>query len=76
MKKFDNILSQIAETEGVQPDEVLKEMQRAIQEAYAHRDESNQVMWDALSVNGECPNPEDFIERMAMMIQSENTLLQ
>lgn len=72
MRKFENILSQIAKSEGVQPNEVLIEMQQAIQEAYNHRDESNQAMWDMLSENGKCPTPEEFILRSAMLLEKGN----
>lgn len=48
MRKFENILSQIAKSEGVQPNEVLIEMQQAIQEAYNHRDESSKAEGDSI----------------------------
>lgn len=70
MEKFDNILKQIAQSEGVHLDEVRNEMQRAIQEAYSHRDESNQVLWGLLSNNGECPSIEDFIYRASMLLET------
>lgn len=76
MKKFDDVLNQIALTEGVQPDEVFKDMQQAIQMAYHQRDENNQHIWDVIAPSGECPTPEEFILRVAMMIDTENTPLQ
>lgn len=76
MKKFDDVLNQIALTEGVQPDEVFKDMQQAIQEAYHQRDESNQHIWDLIAPSGVCPTPEEFILRVAMMIDTDNSPLQ
>ena len=51
-------------------------MQQAIQMAYHQRDENNQHIWDVIAPSGECPTPEEFILRVAMMIDTENTPLQ
>lgn len=47
MKDFKEILEKIAKENGTTPENVLQEMQRAIDEAYDHHDASAQPLWDS-----------------------------
>ena len=49
MKDFKEILEKIAKENGTTPENVLQEMQRAIDEAYDHHDASAQPLWDMLN---------------------------
>ena len=42
MKKFQEIIERVAQESGTTPEDVLKEMQYAIDEAYDHHDASAQ----------------------------------
>lgn len=48
MKDFKEILEKIAKENGTTPENVLQEMQRAIDEAYDHHDGSAQPLWDMI----------------------------
>ena len=50
MKDFKEILEKIAKENGTTPENVLQEMQRAIDEAYDHHDASAQPLWDRNSL--------------------------
>lgn len=82
MEKFDDIVKAVAYQNGVTPDEVLREMQKAIDYAYDNHDQEAQQLWDMMTFEGERPTPEEFIMQVAMIIQSnqmrdgENHLIQ
>lgn len=53
MKDFKEILEKIAKENGTTPENVLQEMQRAIDEAYDHHDASAQPLWDMMTFKGD-----------------------
>lgn len=66
MKEFKEILEKIAKENGTTPENVLQEMQRAIDEAYDHHDASAQPLWDMMTFKGDRPTPEEFILQIAI----------
>ena len=76
MKDFKEILEKIAKENGTTPENVLQEMQRAIDEAYDHHDGSAQPLWDMMTFKGDRPTPEEFILQIAMMMDQGNGMLQ
>lgn len=55
MKDFQRIVQQIAEENGTTPDNVLREMELALDEIYEHH-------------KGKRPTPEEFVFEIAMML--------
>lgn len=76
MRKFNEILERVAKESGATPEEVLCEMQKAIDEAYENHDPAAQPLWDMMTFKGERPTPEEFIYQVAMMMQDKNGFLQ
>lgn len=76
MKKFQEIIERVAQESGTTPEDVLKEMQYAIDEAYDHHDASSQVLWDMMTFKGDRPTPEEFIYQVAMMLDESNGIPQ
>ena len=46
MKNFDEILAEVARQNGTTPENVLHEMQLAIDDAYDHHGKESQPLWD------------------------------
>ena len=65
MRSFDEILAKIAHDNGTTPEDVLHEMQVAIDDAYDHHDQEAQQLWDRMTFKGDRPTPEEFIFQVA-----------
>ena len=76
MRNFDEILAKIARDNGTTPEDVLHEMQVAIDNAYDHHDKEAQQLWDKMTFKGDRPTPEEFIFQVAMMLDEGNVILQ
>lgn len=76
MRSFDEILAKIAHDNGTTPEDVLHEMQVAIDDAYDHHDQEAQQLWDRMTFKGDRPTPEEFIFQVAMMLDEGNGILQ
>ena len=76
MRSFDEILAKIAHDNGMIPEDVLREMQVAIDAAYDHHDQEAQQLWDRMTFKGDRPTPEEFIFQVAMMLDEGNGILQ
>lgn len=76
MRRFDEILAKIAHDNGTTPEDVLHEMQVAIDDAYDHHDQEAQQLWDRMTFKGDRPTPEEFIFQVAMMLDEGNGILQ
>ena len=50
MKNFEEIIAKIARENGTTPENVLREMQLAIDHAYDHHDKEAQKLWDMMSL--------------------------
>lgn len=57
MRSFDEILAKIAHDNGTTPEDVLHEMQVAIDDAYDHHDQEAQQLWDRMTFKGDRPTP-------------------
>lgn len=68
MKKFEKIVDLIARQSGSTPEEVLQEMQQAIDYAAEHHDKNGQRLWNMMNFKSGKPTPEEFIMQMAMML--------
>lgn len=68
MKNFEEIIAKIARENGTTPENVLREMQLAIDHAYDHHDKEAQKLWDMMSFKSDRPTPEEFIFQVAMML--------
>lgn len=55
MRNFQEILERIAKENGTTPDNVLQEMQRAIDEAFDHHDADAQPIWDMMTFKVTAP---------------------
>ena len=71
-----NLHERIAKENGTTPDNVLQEMQRAIDEAFDHHDADAQPIWDMMTFKGDRPTPEEFIYQVAMMLDQGNSIAQ
>ena len=69
-------LAKIARDNGTTPEDVLHEMQVAIDNAYDHHDQEAQQLWDKMTFKGDRPTPEEFIFQVAMMLDEGNVILQ
>ena len=76
VRNFQEILERIAKENGTTPDNVLQEMQRAIDEAFDHHDADAQPIWDMMTFKGDRPTPEEFIYQVAMMLDQGNSIAQ
>ena len=74
MRNFDEILAKIARDNGTTPEDVLHEMQVAIDNAYDHHDQEAQQLWDKMTFKGDRPTPEEFIFQVAMMLDKGNVM--
>lgn len=68
MSYFQQIVKRIARESGSTPENVIREMQIAIDAAYNHHDPSAQPLWDRMAFPGERPTPEAFIEQITKML--------
>ena len=59
---------------GTTPENVLREMQLAIDHAYDHHDKEAQKLWDMMSFKSDRPTPEEFIFQVAMMLDKNGSL--
>ena len=59
MKNFEEIIAKIARENGTTPENVLREMQLAIDHAYDHHDKEAQKLWDMMSFKSDRPTPEE-----------------
>ena len=76
MRNFQEILERIAKENGTTPDNVLQEMQRAIDEAFDHHVAGAQPIWLMMTFKGDRPTPEEFIYQVAMMLDQGNSIAQ
>lgn len=71
MSRFQIILENIARKNGSSAEEVLREMQTAIDSAYAGRSDKSQQLWDSMSLNGPHPTAEEIVSQAAALIFKE-----
>lgn len=76
MKDFQKILEKIAKENGTTPEQVLLEMQQAIDEAYRNRNEKTKPMWDMLTYSTGRPTAETFVQQMAELLKEKDHPLQ
>lgn len=74
MSTFEENIKIIAMQAGITPEEVLDEMQKAIDHAYDNHDKEAQRLWDRMSFKGERPTPEEFVTQVAMIVKAETVL--
>ena len=65
---LQEILQKIAQQNNTTPEEVYKEMQIAIDAAYASKDPQVRKNWEAIHYTGDRPTPEDVIFGIGMML--------
>ncbi len=63
---FNTILAQIAARHNTTPEEVYRQMQISIEDAYQKRFEENgrAALWKELGFEDQCPTPEQFLEKI------------
>lgn len=71
--QMEKIFSQIAKERGITVREVREEMQKAINEAWAHpqRNSVTAAYQRQIPCKGEIPTPEEFIDYVASRIQAQ-----
>ena len=60
-RKYSKAIKEIAKREGISPDIVYAEMQRAINLGYSNQDPTVQMYWNEIAPDGETPTPEKVI---------------
>ena len=61
-RKYSKAIKKIAKQEGVSPEVVYSEMQKAISEGYNNPDPEIQKYWRMIDPDGKMPPPEKVIE--------------
>ena len=64
-KENSSILKRIANLNGVTPEQVYTEMEKAIDVAYANSDQTTMEYRKMMGLGDESPSPEEFIKAMA-----------
>ena len=72
MRGFQEILVILAKEHNTTPEDVLAEMQRALDEAYDHRTPETQAMWDQLTFPTGRPTAETFVQQMAELLKKKD----
>jgi len=69
-RKYSKAIKEIARQNGVTPESVYEEMQKAINTGYNNLDPTIQEYWRRILPDGEEPNPEKIIEALSKEIKS------
>ena len=69
---FMEIIKRIAKKNNTAPEEVLQEMQTAIEAAYNTREASGQPIWDKMHFKSGRPTPEEFITQIAKLLKEND----
>ncbi len=72
MRGFQEILDILAKEHNTTPEDVLAEMQRALDEAYDHRTPETQSLWDQLTFPTGRPTAETFVQQMAELLKKKD----
>ncbi|WP_294528206.1 sporulation initiation factor Spo0A C-terminal domain-containing protein [uncultured Allofournierella sp.] len=72
MKQFQKIVEKIARENGTTPENVMRQMQRAIDQAYDSRNAGSATMWAGMTFRGEKPTPEELVLQLAMRMQGSS----
>lgn len=72
MKQFQKIVEKIARENGTTPENVMRQMQRAIDQAYDSRNAGPATMWAGMTFRGEKPTPEELVLQLAMRMQGSS----
>lgn len=67
--KFKKAMKTIGEREGISPEEVEREIQKAIDAAFYNLDSRAEVEWAKIPCKGERPTPEEFIAYMSQKVK-------
>lgn len=62
--KFKEAMKIIGEREGISPEEVGREIQKAIDAAFYNLDSRAEAEWAKIPCKGDCPTPEELIAYM------------
>lgn len=73
MNQFEKIVEKIARENGAAPDEVMAEMQRAIDQACDRQSAGSAPLWAGMSFRGERPTPEELVLSLAVLLQQEGS---
>ena len=76
MRKFDDILRQIARQEGKTTAQVYRDMQVAIDAGFDNPDPKVQATWKDIPFKGDRPTPEDVITYCALRVAPSHGLAQ
>ena len=73
MKQFEKIVEKIARENSAAPDEVMAEMQRAIDLACDRQSAGSAPLWAGMIFRGERPAPEELVLSLAALLQQEGS---
>mgnify|MGYP000894987820 CR=1 FL=1 len=76
MKNFDMILKEIAKKEGVSPETVYSEMQKAIDAGFDSPDPQARAAWKDIHYEGPRPTPEEVIAYCALRLAPQKSIKQ
>ena len=70
---FQKILKQVATENNTTPEDVYREMQIALADAYSHKDDTqeSQALWKEMGFDKRCPSPEQFIKKSAQKLRGD-----
>lgn len=70
---FQKILKQVAIENNTTPEDVYREMQIALEDAYSHKDDTqeSQALWKEMGFDKKCPSPEQFIKKSAQKLRGD-----
>ena len=70
---FQKILKQVAIENNTTPEDVYREMQIALADAYSHKDDTqeSQALWKEMGFDKRCPSPEQFIKKSAQKLRGD-----
>ncbi|MCD8050767.1 MAG: hypothetical protein LUE89_03710 [Clostridiales bacterium] len=66
--EFNTIIKIIAQKNGVREDEVLREMQAAIEAALKSEEPTAQAHWRSLPKRGDIPTPEEVVAYLVQQV--------
>ncbi|KLU68585.1 MAG: hypothetical protein RHS_5581 [Robinsoniella sp. RHS] len=68
-REFNKVMKKIAEREGINPVEVEREIQKAIDAGFYSTEIKAKIEWAKIPCKGERPNPNEFISYMSKEVK-------
>ena len=76
MRNFQSIIKKIAKDNHTTSQEVLKEMQQAVDFAFDNPTPESRRLWNSMHFKGPRPTAEEFVTQIALMLEKDGGSLQ